>query len=286
MQIGENIARLRLNCNMSQSDLADALQVSRQSVSKWETGAAVPELEKLIAISDLFSVSLDELIRGIPENSTDSVNSRDSADSAEATQQAPKQKQQPGELQQYAGYTLLGIGLLCFILCKLDWELKYYAVYLTFPFVLCGVLCFLVRPVTVLRAAWISFFIIDVFFMRFATVLTWREVLYTFSYTPEMNYVRLILGWCEFLIFIFLVIASLCVYCGNPLPHEKKEVIRFGCATLISLLMAFPLYSLLYRLPIWETAPYLLDRILFGLYDWACLLFLAMFLVKTNRAKD
>lgn len=62
MSLAENIYRYRTEQNMSQLDLADALEVSRQSVSKWETGTAVPELEKLIKMSDLFGVSLDELV--------------------------------------------------------------------------------------------------------------------------------------------------------------------------------------------------------------------------------
>ena len=62
MSLAENIYRFRTEQNMSQLDLADALEVSRQSVSKWETGAAVPELEKLIKMSGLFHVSLDELV--------------------------------------------------------------------------------------------------------------------------------------------------------------------------------------------------------------------------------
>lgn len=49
---------------MSQDALAEKLEVSRQSVSKWETDASVPELEKLIKLSELFGVTLDELIRG------------------------------------------------------------------------------------------------------------------------------------------------------------------------------------------------------------------------------
>jgi len=64
MRLSENIYRLRTAQNMSQLDLADALEVSRQSVSKWETGTAVPELEKLVKIAKLFDVSLDELVYG------------------------------------------------------------------------------------------------------------------------------------------------------------------------------------------------------------------------------
>lgn len=68
MSLAENIYRLRTEKNMSQLDLADALEVSRQSVSKWETGTAVPELDKLIKMSDLFDVSLDVLVcRDVPK---------------------------------------------------------------------------------------------------------------------------------------------------------------------------------------------------------------------------
>lgn len=64
MSLAENIFRLRTEKNMSQLDLADALDVSRQSVSKWETGTAVPELDKLVKMAKLFEISLDELVNG------------------------------------------------------------------------------------------------------------------------------------------------------------------------------------------------------------------------------
>ena len=64
MNFGENIYRLRTERNMSQGNLADALDVSRQSVSKWENNSAVPELEKLIRMAQLFGVTLDELVSG------------------------------------------------------------------------------------------------------------------------------------------------------------------------------------------------------------------------------
>ena len=64
MSLGENIISLRKIRGMSQTDLADELGVSRQSVSKWESDASTPELEKLLAMSELFGVSLDELVKG------------------------------------------------------------------------------------------------------------------------------------------------------------------------------------------------------------------------------
>ena len=64
MTLGERIYNLRTEKEMSQGDLADALEVSRQSISKWETNGSVPELDKLIKLSEIFDVSLDELITG------------------------------------------------------------------------------------------------------------------------------------------------------------------------------------------------------------------------------
>lgn len=64
MNLGQSIYRLRTQQHLSQSELADALGVSRQSVSKWESGSAVPDLDKLIRLSHIFGVSLDQLVQG------------------------------------------------------------------------------------------------------------------------------------------------------------------------------------------------------------------------------
>ncbi|HBN12277.1 MAG TPA: hypothetical protein DD415_01530 [Clostridiales bacterium] len=63
MNISQNLQYLRKRDKITQEELADRLGVSRQSVSKWETGEAYPETDKLITLCDLFGVSLDELMR-------------------------------------------------------------------------------------------------------------------------------------------------------------------------------------------------------------------------------
>lgn len=63
MQFHEKLYTLRKQSNMTQTDLADRLNVSRQAVSRWEMGSALPEVSTLIAISDLFGVTLDELLK-------------------------------------------------------------------------------------------------------------------------------------------------------------------------------------------------------------------------------
>ena len=63
MTLSEKILHLRTQQGLSQLELAEKLEVSRQSVSKWETGQSVPDLDKLIKLSDLFGITVDELVR-------------------------------------------------------------------------------------------------------------------------------------------------------------------------------------------------------------------------------
>lgn len=64
MKLGTNLQYLRkLNGNMTQEKLAERMGVSRQTISKWETEEAVPELDKLIELSSLFSCTIDALLK-------------------------------------------------------------------------------------------------------------------------------------------------------------------------------------------------------------------------------
>lgn len=64
MEFNNRLYQLRKQKGFSQEELANRLNVSRQTVSKWEVGDSTPDMEKLVAISDLFDVSLDMLIMG------------------------------------------------------------------------------------------------------------------------------------------------------------------------------------------------------------------------------
>lgn len=63
MTFSEKLMDLRRKSGLSQEQLADRLGVTRQSVSKWESGTAMPELVKLISLSELFGVSMDYLVK-------------------------------------------------------------------------------------------------------------------------------------------------------------------------------------------------------------------------------
>ncbi len=61
--LSEKIYALRKKCGLSQEQLAEKLGVSRQAVSKWESGTALPEIDKLILLSEYFNVSIDYLVK-------------------------------------------------------------------------------------------------------------------------------------------------------------------------------------------------------------------------------
>ena len=62
MKIGEKITGLRIKAGLSQEQLAERLDVSRQSVSKWEMGQALPQIDKVLQLCELFGISTDRLL--------------------------------------------------------------------------------------------------------------------------------------------------------------------------------------------------------------------------------
>ena len=62
MTIGQKIIQLRNAADISQEQLAETLGVSRQSVSKWEMDQALPQIDKVLQLAEIFSVSTDELL--------------------------------------------------------------------------------------------------------------------------------------------------------------------------------------------------------------------------------
>lgn len=136
MELGKRIYSYRTKLNMSQGDLADALGVSRQSVSKWENGNAVPDLEKLIKMSELFGITLDELVgRQIPSSPAPSSISSAAASPTRIT------------MQQVIGVILLctGFVFLVFSLSAGNGVVVISQLFLAVLSGLCGMICLRVK---------------------------------------------------------------------------------------------------------------------------------------------
>ena len=69
MTFGEKLQSLRQRAGMSQDQLAERLEVSRQAVSRWERDETMPETDKVVALADIFDVTTDYLLRPQPESS-------------------------------------------------------------------------------------------------------------------------------------------------------------------------------------------------------------------------
>ena len=63
MRLGQKIADLRKKNNLSQESLAEKMNVSRQAVSKWESEQSIPDIEKIVNLSELFGVTTDYLLK-------------------------------------------------------------------------------------------------------------------------------------------------------------------------------------------------------------------------------
>lgn len=85
-----NLIRLRKEAGLSQEELADKLAVSRQAVSKWERGEALPDTDNLIRLARLYNVSIDEIVGYAPEKETsaDENKAAGGADDAKETDNA------------------------------------------------------------------------------------------------------------------------------------------------------------------------------------------------------
>jgi len=64
MTIGERLLKLRKERNLSQEELANVLDVSRQTISKWETDQSMPDFDKIIPLCEYFGITSDELLTG------------------------------------------------------------------------------------------------------------------------------------------------------------------------------------------------------------------------------
>ena len=153
MNLGENIYQFRAARNMSQGDLADALDVSRQSVSKWENNSAVPELEKLVKMAHIFGITLDELVSGeVPP----------SGEAQTAPPPPPQAAPIPESKSRLSTAQILGIVLLAFGFFSMlvftvvgiltgFWLLGFM---IALPLILCGLVCLLCKKNIGLKCAW------------------------------------------------------------------------------------------------------------------------------------
>ena len=199
MTLGERIYKLRTEKEMSQGDLADALEVSRQSISKWETNGSVPELDKLVKLSEIFGVSLDELVLDKKQPEEPVKPEEPEAKVVYVERPAPK------SAQKVAGVVLLCFSALLWLMIALFGDIVAGLV-LAAPFAACGLICLLVRKNAGLWCAWVVYLFIEIY-LRFASGVNWQYIFFPHIYSGEWT-IHLIVAWCIFAVFAILTVTT------------------------------------------------------------------------------
>lgn len=239
MTFGEKISKLRKDNNYTQEQLADILEVSRQSVSKWESNSAYPETEKLIRLARLFDCSTDYLLK---DDITDMKKSEVVVESSKGVFQITH--------QIILGYLLLAssviAGAIILVLAK-SRETLFFSIPIILSLLACALICLFVK-----QKAW--YWCIWAVFMPLL-VLT--------PYTVYLPFYSGMIGLMAVVSVIMVIVASKC-FSGTIQVTAKKSfcVICGWSAILCGVLL---LFLFVFRSVIHSTIaliPYLLATLL------------------------
>ena len=259
MTLGETIAGLRSRRGMSQGALAEELEVSRQSVSKWETDASVPELDKLVKLAKLFDVTLDELVMG------------EETPRREAPQVIVVEKERPRERRITVGWVLLAAAFLVVLLFGLMAGDPWVGALLALPLIFCGLIFLLVRWHPGLVALWLVGFLMDAY-LRLATGITWRYIFLTPHFEASMNYMRLAIGWAQFF-YMALTCAATVWTLRRGVSWMERNGLILGWAAFAAVFPA--VHFLSGAIPLWY----------YGWTDWLLLGSFTVLAIQTCRSQ-
>ena len=237
MDLGERLYQLRKARNLSQGEVADALGVSRQSVSKWENNTSVPELDKLVKLGELFGLTLDELVKG------------EAAPAPAGRLEQSRPASGPAGGRRIAAIVLLvcgGVGSLLFCTTLL--------IYLTLWLVLAGLLCWHVQEHLGLCLG-LSFWMFLVVYFQVTSILSpWNVLIPAVYRAYPPSYI--LLDWLLLLpLLLFLGLAVRAAW----RRFDRPALLRLGLAVgLFAVVRAVALLPPLFHL-VWirtSTAPF------------------------------
>ena len=183
--IGERIYDLRNRNNMSQGNLADKLDVSRQTISKWENNMCLPEAEKLLQLSEIFGVSIDYILKGEAEPQPSQepiyiyVKDPEGAKYDEKT------------LRKYAGLVLSAVCGVLTIIFALESSIF---ILLTAPMTVLGVLLAINLKHPVLVFSWLLYAVVMVAAPYYTSVTFLPHAIFMLAYSAIKNSTNIFLN--------------------------------------------------------------------------------------------
>lgn len=246
--LGERIYKYRTARGLSQLELSELLEVSRQSVSKWETDVAVPELSKLVKMAEVFEISLDELVLGKEEEKEEAAEEHEIKD--EITPKIEKVRE-TSRMKMGFGFFFLGVGtLLSFLILLLTADILA-TLFIFTPFGLCAFFC--------LRqfrhaALWCveSWYVCFMAYFNYATGISWSpHIISVLRPTGHENIWRTILSFVFFFMLVFFIVMTVLAYRKEKFQFSKKKHITLAViaalarpvkSVVMNLLLGFWLY--------------------------------------------
>lgn len=236
MTLGEKIFKFRTDKNLSQGDLSDILGVSRQSVSKWENDVAIPDLDKIIKLAEVFGITIDELVKGDFAVSSKTEEPQTTVTTKNESAFPPR---------KIVGTVLFSLSLIitfiCFVIGGLEGILS--GILFSAPLILCGAVCFVFKKNVGLWCAWAVFFAVDMF-LRLATG-TSSSVIFNFQallfYIRGGEFIRLLLSFAQFAAIVSLI--SVTVLRFRKIPLEKKKLPIIFWAVYAAMKIAYAIFA-------------------------------------------
>lgn len=238
-KLGERINKYRTARGLSQLELSELLEVSRQSISKWETDAAVPELSKLVKMAEIFGITLDDLVLG---KESESKEEEVITDIPEPTPEpAPlKEEKTFSKVKHGMGFMFLGVGILLgFLILILSGDIVG-PIVCFLPF---GVSAFFCLRQFRHAALWCAetWYVFIMGYFYFATGVDWDPHIMILIHLAELG---LNLSTIMSFVFFFMLVGFVCLtvfaYRKDEIKLSRKKHIVFAVIAALAL----PLKSL------------------------------------------
>ena len=223
MSIGQNIKKYRKEKGYTQRELADLIGVSVQAVSKWENNSAVPDLERIVKMSEIFGISIDELIKGETTEGS----------SREALKSEPPQvlRNPPMPTRKIAGLMLFGMAFITSLVLFVVGGFQ--GLLFGIPFLVFGLISFFCEKYTLLKCLWALYLMLTLF-LRMAMGISVSGLRYIFSSDAFITEKKII-ALCMAGFIVFLILFTVKKLKEEPvknLSSAKKKLIIITAALI------------------------------------------------------
>lgn len=273
MTFGERLYQLRKEKNLSQEDLAERLEVSRQSISRWENGTATPDFDKTVRLSELFETTTDYLLKGrvAPSNTPDLEVEMHATKTALPTWR---------KVLSAVLLVLSGIGFLNGLFFGGWWD---YYLYGPLPLAILGFLLLFSKKRTLLRAVW-TLYLFTTTLLYTSMGLTWNFAFLLFRPHPAAFNQYIPSGFALFLLMLAVVVYTAFTLRKQPVKNKKLHLIALCLMPLAYLLQEFCsnlLSKSLINLALEQSSLYLSINLLIYLIRLAIITAFAVLLAQT-----